>query len=160
MRGGSDRNVVPRLEASVTDVRRESCRLLALSEGATSAIAEFADHQGRFSVPASANRGVDTTPIVGRGRRSSAFRVDCARFRCHTVCGSRSADVATVGALEHDLVCDGISPSTVPASSRAVGAARFTSSTQMGATVPAVSQDALEREVGESVGPQRGHESR
>ena len=34
VRGGSDRNVVPRLEASVTHVFRESCRLWALPEGA------------------------------------------------------------------------------------------------------------------------------
>ena len=38
VRGGFDRNVVPRLEASVTGVCRESCRL-ALSVGATSTIA-------------------------------------------------------------------------------------------------------------------------
>ena len=46
-----------------------------------------------------------------------------------------------------------MTPSTVPASSRAVRAARFISPAQRSATVPAVSQDALECDVGHGVGP-------
>ena len=94
VRGGSDRNVVPRLQASVTGVCRESCRL-ALLEGATSATA------GRFVVPASANKictqhrlSGEAVAVLQLGRRCGN-RVDCARFRCHAACGSRSADVAT-----------------------------------------------------------------
>ena len=56
-------------------------------------------------------------------------------------------------ALEHDLVWEGMTPSTVPASSRAVRASRPISPTQRSATAPAVSQDALECEVGHGVGP-------
>ena len=55
-------------------------------------------------------------------------------------------------ALEHDLVCDGLSSSIVPASS-AVRVAGSISLTQGSGTVPAVSQDALEREVRQSVVP-------
>ena len=130
---------------------RESCRL-ALSEGATSATA------GRFVVPASANRCVDTTPTVGRGRRSSAIGIEDVGIESTAPDPGVTLLVdpdlpmsprdSLLDALEHDLVCEGTTPSTVPASSRAVRAARFTSPTQRSATVPAVSQDA-----GHSVGP-------
>ena len=100
VRGGSDRNVVPRLEASVTGVCRESCRL-ALSEGATSAIA------GRVRLSQPAPTGVwtrrrlsgEAVAVLQLGSKVWVNRVDCARFRCHTACGSRSADVA------HETVC-------------------------------------------------------
>ena len=49
VRGGSDRNVIPRLEASVTGVCWESCRFWALSQGATSAMAEPASVRCRPS---------------------------------------------------------------------------------------------------------------
>ena len=52
-----------------------------------------------------------------------------------------------------DLVCEGLSSSTVRASSRAVRAARSISLTQRSGTVSAVSRDVLEREVRQSVGP-------
>ena len=112
---------------------------MAVSEGATSAIA------GRFVVPASANRGVDTTPIVGRGRRSSAIGIEDVGIESTAPDSGVTLLVDPDLPIEHDLVCEGMTPSTVPASSRAVRAARFVSPTQRSATVPAVSQDALER---------------
>ena len=136
---------------------RESCRLLAVSEGATSANA------GRFVIPVSANRGVHTTPIVVRGRHSSAIGIEDVGIESTAPDSGVTLLVdpdlpvsprdSLLDALEHDLVCEGMTPSTVPASSRAVRAARFISPTQRKATVPAVSQDALEREVGHGVGP-------
>ena len=105
LRGGSDRNVVPRLDlrssaSGIEDVGIES------------------------TAPDSA---VFVDPDLPMSPRDSVL-----------------------DALEHDLVCEGLSSSTVPAPSRA---ARSISLTQRSGTVHAVSRDALEREVRQSVGP-------
>ena len=115
-----------------------------------------ADHQGRFAVPVSANSGVDTMPMVGRGRRSSAIGTEYVRTESIAPDSGvtlldpdlpMSPRDSVLDALEHDLVCEGMTPSTVPASSRAVREAGFINPILRSATVP------VQSEVGHSVGP-------